>query len=137
MPDSTQSSDGVITKPSSKSVPQTIDELRRLMADRGFTVFNVIDHSGVAGRAGVQMPDSKLVLFGKPAVGAEVMLAAPLAALDIPLKVLVWQDRNGAVSVSYNSRGSWPGGTTSRVPCVRPSTPLSRSLKHSLVPNVR
>ena len=70
MLDSTQSSDGVITKPSSKSVAQTIDGLRRLMADRGFTVFNVIDHSGVAERAGVQMPDSKLVMFGKSAVGA-------------------------------------------------------------------
>ena len=130
MPDSTQSSDGVITRPSSKSVAQTIDGLRRLMADRGFTVFNVIDHSGVAGRAGVQMPDSKLVLFGKPAVGAAVMVAAPLAALDIPLKVLVWEDRNGAVSVSYTThRGSWPGGTTSRVPCVRPSTRSRRSLR--------
>ena len=105
MLDGTQSSDGVITKPSSKSVAQTIDGLRRLMADRGFTVFNVIDHSGVAERAGVQMPDSKLVMFGKPAVGATVMVAAPLAALDIPLKVLVWADRNGAVSVSYNSPG--------------------------------
>src|SRR5271154_3079367 len=105
MLDSTQPSDGVITKPSSTSVPQTIDALRRLIADRGFTVFNVIDHSGVAGRAGVQMPDSKLVMFGKPAVGAAVMLAAPLAALDIPLKVLVWEDKNGAVSVSYNSPG--------------------------------
>jgi hypothetical protein len=48
----------------------------------------------------------KLVMFGKPAVGAAVMLAAPLAALDIPLKVLVWEDRNGAVSVSYNCRRS-------------------------------
>src|SRR6516225_12411489 len=105
MLDSTQSSDGVITKPSSKSVAQTIDGLRRLMADRGFTVFNVIDHSGVAERVGVQMPDSKLVMFGKPTVGAAVMLAAPLAALDIPLKVLIWEDRNGAVSVSYNSPG--------------------------------
>ena len=109
MPDSTQSSDGVITRPGSKSVPQTIDGLRRLMADRGFTVFNVIDHSGVAGRAGVQMPDSKLVMFGKPAVGAAVMVAAPLAALDIPLKVLVWEDRNGAVSLSYNSPGFLAG----------------------------
>jgi uncharacterized protein (DUF302 family) len=108
MPDSTQSSDGVITKPSSKSVAQTIDGLRRLIADRGFTVFNVIDHSGVAERAGVQMPDSKLVMFGKPAVGAAVMLAAPLAALDIPLKVLVWEDRNGAVSGL--SRGHWLRG---------------------------
>src|SRR5262252_10421827 len=103
MPDSTQSSDGVITKPSSESVAQTVDRLKRLIADRGFTVFNVIDHSGVAERVGVQMPDSKLVMFGKPAVGAAVMIAAPLVALDIPLKVLVWEDGNGAVSVSYNS----------------------------------
>jgi uncharacterized protein (DUF302 family) len=109
MSDSTQSSDGVITRPSSTSVAQTIDGLRRLMADRGFTVFNVIDHSGVAGRAGVQMPDSKLVMFGKPAVGAAVMVAAPLAALDIPLKVQVWEDRDGAVSVSYNSPGFLAG----------------------------
>ena len=105
MPDSTQSSGGVVTKPSSRSVAQTIDELKRLMADRGFTVFNVIDHSGVAERAGVPMPDSKLLMFGKPAVGAAAMVAAPLAALDIPLKVLVWEDKNGAVSVSYNSPG--------------------------------
>ena len=105
MTDDTESSDGVITKSSSKPVAQTIDGLRRLIADRDFTVFNVIDHSGVAERAGVQMPDSKLVMFGKPTVGAAVMLAAPLAALDIPLKVLVWENRNGAVSVSYNSPG--------------------------------
>src|SRR5262249_21155429 len=90
-------------KPSSKSVAQTIDGLRRVMAGRGFTVFNVIDHSGVAERAGVQMPDSKLIMFGKPTVGASVMLASPLAGLDIPLKVLVWEDKNGSVSVSYNS----------------------------------
>jgi uncharacterized protein (DUF302 family) len=94
---------GVVTKLSGYSVAETIDRLRRLMEDRGFTVFNVIDHRRVAERAGVQMPDSKLVMFGKPTVGAAVMLAAPLAALDIPLKVLVWEDGNGAVSVSYNA----------------------------------
>jgi uncharacterized protein (DUF302 family) len=49
------------------------------------------------------MPESKLVMFGKPTVGATVMLAAPTAALDLPFKVLVWEDGNGAVSVSYNS----------------------------------
>jgi uncharacterized protein (DUF302 family) len=103
MPGSAQSSAGVITKRSGDSVAETVDRLRRVMEDRGFIVFNVIDHSGVAERAGVQMPDSKLVMFGKPSVGAAVMLAAPLAGLDIPLKVLVWEDGNGAVSVSYNS----------------------------------
>ena len=105
MLDNPQSSAGIITKHSSQSVAQTVDRLTRVIADRGFTLFRVIDHSGTAERVGVQMPDSKLVMFGKPTVGAAVMLAAPLAALDIPLKVLVWEDRNGAVSVSYNSLG--------------------------------
>jgi uncharacterized protein (DUF302 family) len=93
----------VITKRSSKSVAETVDRLSRVIEERGFTVFRVIDHSGTAERVGVQMPESKLVMFGKPTVGAAVMVAAPLAALDLPLKVLVWDDGNGAVSVSYNS----------------------------------
>jgi uncharacterized protein (DUF302 family) len=101
MPESAEAS--VITKPSSKSVPDTVDRLTSVIADRGFTLFRVIDHSGTAERVGVQMPDSKLVMFGNPAKGAAVMLATPLAALDLPLKVLVWEDGNGAVSVSYNS----------------------------------
>jgi uncharacterized protein (DUF302 family) len=103
MLDNTQSSGGIITKQSRKSVAEVVDRLKRLMADRGFTVFNVIDHSGQAERVGVHMPDSKLVMFGKPNVGAAVMLAAPLVALDLPLKVLVWEDGKGAVAVSYNS----------------------------------
>jgi uncharacterized protein (DUF302 family) len=103
MLDSAQSSAGLITKLSGRSVAETVDRLRRLIEDRGFTVFNVIDHSDVAERVGVQMPDSKLVMFGKPTVGAAVMQAAPLAGLDLPLKVLVCEDGNGAVSVSYNS----------------------------------
>jgi uncharacterized protein (DUF302 family) len=103
MLDSTQSSEGVVTKPSTKSVAQIIDGLTRVIEERGFTLFRVIDHSGTAERAGVQMPESKLLLFGKPSVGAAVMVAAPPAGLDFPLKVLAWEDRNGAVSVSYNS----------------------------------
>ena len=101
MSESAQSS--VITKVSSRSVAETVERLEHSIDARGFKLFRVIDHSGTAEQVGVQMPDSKLVMFGKPAVGAAVMLAAPLAALDIPLKVLVWEDGNGAVSVSYNS----------------------------------
>jgi uncharacterized protein (DUF302 family) len=91
----------ISTKHSSKSVAQTVDRLTGVIADRGFTLFRVIDHSGTAERVGVPMPDSKLVMFGKPTVGAAVMLAA----VDLPLRVLVWEDGNGAVSVSYNSPG--------------------------------
>ena len=104
MLDNPQSLAGILTKHSSMSVAQTVDRLTRVIADRGFTLFRVIDHSGTAERVGVQMPDSKLVMFGKPAVGAAVMLAAPTAGLDLPLKVLVWEDAKGAVAVSYNAR---------------------------------
>ena len=99
MLDNPQSLAGIITKHSSKSVAQTVDRLTRVIADRGFTLFRVIDHSGTAERVGVQMPDSKLVMSGKPTVGAAVMLAG----LDLPLKVLVWEDGKGAVAVSYNA----------------------------------
>ena len=80
-------------------------DLKRFIEVRGFTLFRVIDHSGQAERVGLQMPEMKLVMFGKPTAGAAVMLAAPLAGLDLPLKILVWEDGNGAVSVSYNSPG--------------------------------
>src|SRR5215469_1045841 len=101
--ESAQSS--VITKLSSKSVAETVDRLKRIIADRGFTLFRIIDHSGTAERVGLQMPESKLVLFGNPTKGAAVMRAAPLAALDLPLKVLVWEDGTGVVSVSYHAPG--------------------------------
>jgi uncharacterized protein (DUF302 family) len=103
MLDKPQSSAGITTKRSIRSVAETIKELSGLIEDRGFALFRIIDHSETAERAGVQMPDSKLVMFGKPAVGAQAMVAAPTAGLDFPLKVLVWEDRTGAVSVSYNS----------------------------------
>ena len=103
MLESAQSS--VITKASSRSVAETVDRLKRSIADRGFTLFRVIDHSDTAEEVGVQMPDSKLVMFGNPTKGAAVMLAAPLAALDLPLRVLVWENGNGVVSVSYHSPG--------------------------------
>ena len=95
----------VITKLSNKSVPETVDRLKDFIEVRGFKLFRVIDHSGTAKQVGVQMPDSKLVMFGNPTKGAAVMVAAPLAGLDLPLKVLVWEDGNGVVSMSYSSPG--------------------------------
>jgi uncharacterized protein (DUF302 family) len=101
MLESTRSS--VVTKLSSKPVVETVDRLKSVLEVRGFTLFRVIDHSGTAAGVGVPMPDSKLVMFGNPTKGAAVMVAAPLAGLDLPLKVLVWDDGSGVVSVSYNS----------------------------------
>jgi uncharacterized protein (DUF302 family) len=95
--------EGVVTKASSRSVAETVERLRRLIDEKGLVLFAVIDHSGAAIGAGLEMPDTKLVIFGSPVAGTPVMVAAPLAALDLPLKLLVWQDGDGAVWVSYNS----------------------------------
>jgi uncharacterized protein (DUF302 family) len=95
--------DGVETKTSPRTVGETVDRLTQLIERQDLTLFAVVDHSGAATHAGLAMPDTKLVLFGSPVAGTPVMLAAPLAALDLPLKVLVWADREGAVRVSYNS----------------------------------
>lgn len=98
-----QSSEGVVTKACSRSVGAAVERLERLIDEKGLVLFAVIDHSGEAIRAGQEMPQTKLVLFGSPVAGTPVMIAAPLAALDLPLKLLVWEDSEGAVWVSYNS----------------------------------
>jgi uncharacterized protein (DUF302 family) len=97
---------GIVTKPSPRSVAETVGRLQRLIEEKGLMLFAVIDHSGEANRVGLTMPDTRLVIFGSPAAGTPVMVAAPLAALDLPLKLLVSEDTAGSVSVSYNSP-SW------------------------------
>jgi len=95
--------DGVVTKASSHTFGETMNRLTTLISEKGLTLFAVIDHSGAARGVGLAMPDTKLVIFGSPAGGTPVMIAAPVAALDLPLKMLVWADADGAVSVSYNT----------------------------------
>jgi uncharacterized protein (DUF302 family) len=90
----------VATKSSSASVSDTVDRLVELVVARGMMVFVVIDHSGEAERNGLELRDTKLVIFGSPAAGTPVMQAAPLSALDLPLKVLIWDDA-GKTKISY------------------------------------
>jgi uncharacterized protein (DUF302 family) len=94
--------DGVVTKLSPWSVGDTIARLSAVIAARGMTLFTVIDQSGEAEAAGLELRDTKLVIFGSPDAGTPVMAAAPLAALDLPLKVLVWQDGH-QTKVSYTA----------------------------------
>jgi uncharacterized protein (DUF302 family) len=63
----------------------------------------LVDHSGEAERAGMQMHPTKLVIFGNPKAGTPLMIASPSIAIDLPLKILVWEDSNGKVWISYNS----------------------------------
>lgn len=90
----------VTTKVSPWSVSDTVSRLTDLLTEKGLKVFAVIDQSAEARRVGMQLRETVLVLFGNPAAGTPVMAAAPLSALDLPLKVLVWAD-DGHASVSY------------------------------------
>lgn len=94
---------GIITKPSHHPVDETVERLKGLLQAKGITLFALVDHSGEAGKVGVRMPPTKLLIFGNPTAGTPLMLAAPSIALDLPLKILVWQDSGGNVWLSYNS----------------------------------
>jgi uncharacterized protein (DUF302 family) len=96
-------SNGVATIPSSHSVDETVRKLEELLRAKNITLFAIVDHSGEAENAGLRMPPTKLVIFGNPKAGTPVMIAAPSAAIDLPLKILVAEDANGAVSVSWNA----------------------------------
>ena len=93
---------GVITKSSPRSVPDTVTRLTEMLERKGIKVFAVIDHSGEAEGVGLKLRDTKLVVFGSPKAGTPVMVAAPLAALDLPLKILVWAD-DSQTRVSYTA----------------------------------
>jgi uncharacterized protein (DUF302 family) len=91
---------GIVTKLSPKSVAETVTRLTGILASKGMKVFAVIDQAAEARAAGLELRETTLVIFGNPAGGTPVMVAAPLAAMDLPLKVLIWDDA-GQTKVSY------------------------------------
>jgi uncharacterized protein (DUF302 family) len=91
---------GIITKTSHDSVEDTVARLTDLIAARGMELFATLDHSGAARRVGLDLRDTKVIIFGSPTAGTPVMSASPLAALDLPLRILVWDDQ-GQTKVSY------------------------------------
>jgi len=96
---------GIVTKLSPRSVTGTVSRLTDMVAARGMKLFAVIDQSEEARQAGLELRETTLVLFGSPAGGTPVMVASPLAALDLPLKVVVWAD-GAQAKVSYLSPGA-------------------------------
>lgn len=96
------SENGLVSLPSSRSVEETVERITKILLNRGATLFALIDHSGEAEKAGIAMPPTRLLVFGNPRAGTPVMLAAPTSALDLPLKILVWQDKQGQVRLTWN-----------------------------------
>jgi uncharacterized protein (DUF302 family) len=92
----------VVTKSGTGSVDEMVVKLCELVEARGLKLFAVVDHSGEARRAGLELRSTKVVLFGSPEAGTPVMQSVPLVALDLPLKVLIWDD-NGQTKVSYTA----------------------------------
>ena len=98
-----QDANGIVSVPGTHSVDDTVARLRQALEAKGVKVFAIVDHSGGAAQSGFAMPNTKLVIFGNPKAGTPMMLAAPSAAIDLPLKILIAQDTNQQVWISYNS----------------------------------
>src|ERR1700692_3860509 len=94
---------GIVTIPSHQSVDQTVQKLEGILQAKGVKLFALVDHSGEAEKAGMQMRRTKLLIFGNPKAGTPLMVASPSIAIDLPLKILVWEDADGKVWISYNA----------------------------------
>ena len=93
---------GIVTIESHQSVDQAVQKLERILEAKGINLFALVDHSGEAQKVGMQMRPTKLLIFGNPKAGTPLMIASPTIALDLPLKLLVWEDASGKVQISYN-----------------------------------
>jgi len=94
---------GIVTIPGHRSVDQTVEKLLDILKARDIKLFTLIDHSGEAEKAGMHMPPTKLLVFGSPKAGTPLMIASPGIAIDLPLKILVREDADGKIWISYNA----------------------------------
>lgn len=94
---------GIIAISSNHSVDQTVEKIKGILQAKKVTLFALVDHSGEAEKVGMKMRPTKLLIFGSPKAGTPLMLAAPTSAIDLPLKILIWEDTQGKVWVSYNA----------------------------------
>jgi uncharacterized protein (DUF302 family) len=94
---------GIVSRRSAHSVDDTVARIKALLDAKQITLFALIDHSGEAAKVGMPMRPTKLLVFGSPRAGTPAMLAGPSLAIDLPLKLLVWEDEHGAAWISYNS----------------------------------
>ena len=98
----TSAEDGIVRLQGYHSVDETVAKLQGMLQAKGVKLFTVVDHSGEAEKVGMRMRPTKLLIFGNPQAGTPLMLASPSTAIDLPLKVLVWEDAGGQVWISLN-----------------------------------
>ncbi|HEX5285188.1 MAG TPA: DUF302 domain-containing protein [Bryocella sp.] len=93
---------GIRSVTTHRPVDEVVQRLTALLAEKDIKLFALIDHSGEAATAGLLMPNTKLLIFGNPKAGTPVMLSAPSAGLDLPLKILISQEPDGTAILSWN-----------------------------------
>jgi uncharacterized protein (DUF302 family) len=98
-----QKEEGIVKIPSHHSVDQTVGKLKTILQAKGVMLFALVDHSGEEEKVGLKMPPTKLLIFGNPKGGTPLMLASPSVAIDLPIKILIAEDSQGRVWISYNS----------------------------------
>lgn len=94
---------GILQRLATGSVDEVVERLLSILRAKAIRVFVVVDHSGEAEKVGLQMPNTKLVIFGSPQAGTSLMLAVPSSAIDLPLKILIAEGADGNTQISYNS----------------------------------
>ena len=94
---------GIVSISSQHSVEEALTQIQQILNSKGIKIFAVVDHSGEAEKAGLRMPNTKLIIFGNPKAGTPLMIAAPTIAIDLPLKILIWEDADGRTWISYNN----------------------------------
>ena len=94
---------GIVTIPARRTVDETVQKLEGILQAKGVKLFALIDHSGEAAKVGMQMRPTKLLIFGNPKAGTPLMIASPSIAIDLPLRILIWEDADGKVNISYNA----------------------------------
>src|ERR1700723_1217888 len=96
------SENGIVRIASKHTVDETVEKLRGILQAKGVMLFAMVDHSGEAAKVGLPMPPTKLMIFGNPKAGTPLMLAAPSIAIDLPIKILIWEDSQSRTWASFN-----------------------------------
>lgn len=97
-----EATNGLVVRRSSHTVDEVVQSLQAMLAAKEIHLFALVDHSGEAAKAGLTMRPTKLFIFGDPKAGTPLMLASISSAIDLPLKILVWEDEQGTTQLAYN-----------------------------------
>jgi uncharacterized protein (DUF302 family) len=127
-----QNADGLITLSSPYSVAETLDRLEAVLRNHGVTIFARIDHAAAAQDAGLSLRPTQVLIFGNPNIGTPVMQAAPTIAIDLPFKVLAWEDETGQVWLSYNSTEYLAQRHRLDIDTIQPLSAIAKPIKAAL-----